>query len=104
MKIVIYGLTITSAWGNGHATTYRSLVKALSAAIPASATAGIPPSKATEARERLLVHRGKSAGISRGASSQSWFGRFSAARHPKRRRSTTQLKNPTGESWILARN
>jgi spore maturation protein CgeB len=29
MKIVIYGLTITSAWGNGHATTYRSLVKAL---------------------------------------------------------------------------
>ncbi len=30
MKIVVYGLTITSAWGNGHATTYRSLVKALS--------------------------------------------------------------------------
>jgi spore maturation protein CgeB len=29
MKIVIYGLTITSSWGNGHATTYRSLVKAL---------------------------------------------------------------------------
>jgi len=29
MKIVIYGLTITSAWGNGHATTYRSLAKAL---------------------------------------------------------------------------
>jgi spore maturation protein CgeB len=29
MRIVIYGLTITSAWGNGHATTYRSLVKAL---------------------------------------------------------------------------
>lgn len=31
MKIVIYGLTITSSWGNGHATTYRSLAKALSA-------------------------------------------------------------------------
>ena len=30
MKIVIYGLTITSAWGNGHATTYRSLARALS--------------------------------------------------------------------------
>ena len=29
MKIVIYGLTITSSWGNGHGTTYRSLVKAL---------------------------------------------------------------------------
>jgi spore maturation protein CgeB len=29
MRIVIYGLTITSSWGNGHATTYRSLIKAL---------------------------------------------------------------------------
>jgi spore maturation protein CgeB len=29
MKIVIYGLTVTSSWGNGHATTYRSLLKAL---------------------------------------------------------------------------
>ena len=29
MKIVIYGLTITCSWGNGHATTYRSLSKAL---------------------------------------------------------------------------
>lgn len=29
MKIVIFGLTITSSWGNGHGTTYRSLVKAL---------------------------------------------------------------------------
>jgi spore maturation protein CgeB len=31
MKIVILGLSITSTWGNGHATTYRSLVRALSA-------------------------------------------------------------------------
>jgi spore maturation protein CgeB len=31
MKIVIFGLTITSSWGNGHATTYRSLIKALAA-------------------------------------------------------------------------
>ena len=31
MKIVLYGLTITSSWGNGHATTYRSLCKALAA-------------------------------------------------------------------------
>ena len=29
MKIVFYGLTITSSWGNGHATTYRALCKAL---------------------------------------------------------------------------
>ena len=34
MKIVIYGLTITSSWGNGHATTYRSL----SGPWPAEAT------------------------------------------------------------------
>jgi spore maturation protein CgeB len=31
MKISILGLTITSAWGNGHATTYRSLCQALAA-------------------------------------------------------------------------
>lgn len=29
LKIVILGLSITSSWGNGHATTYRSLVRAL---------------------------------------------------------------------------
>lgn len=29
MNIVILGLSITSSWGNGHATTYRSLARAL---------------------------------------------------------------------------
>lgn len=29
MRIVILGLSITSSWGNGHATTYRSLARAL---------------------------------------------------------------------------
>ena len=29
MKIVILGLSITSSWGNGHATTFRGLVRAL---------------------------------------------------------------------------
>lgn len=29
MKIVIFGLSITSSWGNGHATTYRALVRGL---------------------------------------------------------------------------
>lgn len=29
MRIVILGLSITSSWGNGHATTYRALVAAL---------------------------------------------------------------------------
>src|SRR4051812_5022126 len=31
MKIVFIGLSITSSWGNGHATTYRALLKALAA-------------------------------------------------------------------------
>lgn len=31
LNIVIFGLSITSSWGNGHATTFRSLVKALHA-------------------------------------------------------------------------
>ena len=29
MKILVIGLTITSSWGNGHATTYRALCSAL---------------------------------------------------------------------------
>ncbi len=29
MRIVILGLSITSSWGNGHATTFRALVRAL---------------------------------------------------------------------------
>jgi spore maturation protein CgeB len=31
MRIVILGLSITSSWGNGHAVTYRGLVKGLAA-------------------------------------------------------------------------
>lgn len=31
MRIVILGLSITSSWGNGHATTFRGLVRALAA-------------------------------------------------------------------------
>lgn len=29
LDIVVFGLSITSSWGNGHATTYRALIKAL---------------------------------------------------------------------------
>ena len=29
MKITIFGLTISSSWGNGHATPYRAILKAL---------------------------------------------------------------------------
>ena len=29
LNIIIFGLSITSAWGNGHATTYRALARAL---------------------------------------------------------------------------
>jgi spore maturation protein CgeB len=32
MKIVVFGLTMSSSWGNGHATLWRGLVKALHAA------------------------------------------------------------------------
>lgn len=28
MKITVLGLSVTSSWGNGHATTFRSLLKA----------------------------------------------------------------------------
>ncbi len=31
LDIVILGLSITSSWGNGHATTYRGLVRELAA-------------------------------------------------------------------------
>jgi spore maturation protein CgeB len=31
LKIVVIGLSITSSWGNGHATTYRGLLRALAA-------------------------------------------------------------------------
>ncbi|MBA4149776.1 MAG: glycosyltransferase [Verrucomicrobia bacterium] len=31
LKIVVLGLSITSSWGNGHATTYRGLMRELSA-------------------------------------------------------------------------
>jgi spore maturation protein CgeB len=31
MDIVILGLSVTSSWGNGHATTYRSLIRGLAA-------------------------------------------------------------------------
>jgi spore maturation protein CgeB len=31
MRLVFIGLTITSSWGNGHATTYRSLLRGLAA-------------------------------------------------------------------------
>jgi len=29
MDIVIFGLSLTSSWGNGHATTYRALIRGL---------------------------------------------------------------------------
>ena len=31
MRIVVLGLTLSSSWGNGHATTYRALIAALAA-------------------------------------------------------------------------
>jgi spore maturation protein CgeB len=31
MRIIIFGLSVTSSWGNGHATTYRGLMRGLAA-------------------------------------------------------------------------
>src|SRR5947199_6016175 len=31
MKLVVFGLTISSSWGNGHATLWRGLCRALAA-------------------------------------------------------------------------
>ena len=31
MNIIVIGLSLSSSWGNGHATTYRALLKALAA-------------------------------------------------------------------------
>jgi spore maturation protein CgeB len=31
MKIIVFGLSLSSSWGNGHATTYRALSRALAA-------------------------------------------------------------------------
>ncbi len=31
MRIVVFGLSVTSTWGNGHGTTYRALLQALHA-------------------------------------------------------------------------
>ena len=31
MKLVVFGLTISSSWGNGHATTWRALLRAFAA-------------------------------------------------------------------------
>ena len=33
LDIAVIGLSITSSWGNGHATNYRALVRALAARI-----------------------------------------------------------------------
>jgi hypothetical protein len=30
MKLVVIGLSLSSSWGNGHATTYRALLRATS--------------------------------------------------------------------------
>ena len=49
MKIVVFGLTISSSWGNGHATLWRGLCRAL--APPR------PPRRLLRARRALLRRR-----------------------------------------------
>ena len=31
MKLVVFGLSVSSAWGNGHATLWRGILRALAA-------------------------------------------------------------------------
>ena len=43
-RFVVVGLTLTSSWGNGHATTYRALIRARNAAYGAGvAPTDVPP-------------------------------------------------------------
>ena len=42
MKFVIFGLTISSSWGNGHATLWRGLCGALVLKIPPETLARLP--------------------------------------------------------------
>ena len=49
MKIVVFGLTISSSWGNGHATLWRGLCRALAAPRP--------PGRLLRARRALLRRR-----------------------------------------------
>ena len=32
MKLVVFGLSVSSSWGNGHAVLWRALIRALGAA------------------------------------------------------------------------
>jgi spore maturation protein CgeB len=34
MRLVIFGLTVSSSWGNGHATLWRALIRALARPRP----------------------------------------------------------------------
>ena len=36
MRIVVLGLSVTSSWGNGHATTYRALLRGCISAVTMS--------------------------------------------------------------------
>ena len=48
MKFTIFGLTLSSSWGNGHATPYRSLIRALG--FPSQ----VEPDRDTERRKEIL--------------------------------------------------
>ena len=69
LRFVFLGLSITSSWGNGHATTYRALLRALGAARPRRAVPrarralvrGEPrPARAAVRPHRALRHRSTS--------------------------------------------
>ena len=42
MRVVVIGLSLSSSWGNGHATTFRALLQAFAARGLAAYPAGAP--------------------------------------------------------------
>ena len=67
MKLVVFGLTISSSWGNGHATLWRGLCRALAAPRPQR--------RVLRARRALLCRRTATSSRCRAASScctQDW--------------------------------
>ena len=69
MTIAILGLSITSSWGNGHATTFRGLVRALAAQ---ARTLGYGEDTEALSREHELLHTFLMEAVGFGSSPTLW--------------------------------
>ena len=93
MKIVVFGLTISSSWGNGHATLWRGLCRALAARghrvvfferdVPYYATNRDLP-RAAGRRARALPRLGRVRAARRAARSPTPTSRWSRPTAPTR--------------------